>query len=106
MARHIVPCLVLATSASLAHSAGPSWHGQQPSQFEMCGAKQILRLDDAVSPADVVARGVLATCRGLLPREALQDAALLARVEAALTAAVLEHRQASRQRSRPRPQPL
>ncbi|MFN3738072.1 hypothetical protein [Hydrogenophaga sp.] len=71
-------------------------------RFTACLAKTIPELDDKVSPANVVAEGVYATCRGQLTPDLASSSSFASSVLPSVTSQVLRVRQESR---KPAPKP-
>jgi hypothetical protein len=72
--------------------------------FRKCLDETIPKLDDKVSPANVVAEGVYASCRGQLTPDLASNATFTARAIPGITAQVLQARQESGKPT-PKPQP-
>ncbi len=65
-------------------------------RFQACASRVIPQLDDRLSQADVVAKGVFGACRGELPASVAQGQSFENGLLPGLTAAVLAHRSGGR----------
>ena len=99
------PWAIVVAAVIIAGGANSPLAGQVPTPFQRCVAQSLPRLDDQISPANVIADGVVESCRAVLRKSESQMNANAFEIMVALLKQdtlpdVLEFRAAQRSKSR------
>lgn len=97
------PCTYIPPTLKSAEQAEARDEGV--ARFRECLKKSVPELDDRISPANVVAEGVFAACRGQLSADMVGNTTFASTVLPSLTTMVLRHRQESRKPEPPTTKP-